>query len=105
MFPETKTRSDVKYWIPVKQSLNFLLLAHWIISENWLKITSPEKLQGLSTTGVGVGDGVNEGVGVGVTPDALTIIETPPQIFEVVGVGVGVGVGVLDGVTVGVGVT
>jgi hypothetical protein len=86
----------------VKQSLNFLLLEHWIISFIELNTTSPEKVHGLVTTGVD--DGVTVGVGVGVddivVPDASK--NRPPQGF--VGVGVGVDVGVVDGVGVFVGV-
>ena len=80
-----------------------MLLAHWIISFIELKITSPEKLQGLVITGVGVGVAVGVGVGVDdmVKPDAETNL--PPQISEDVGVGVIVGVGVKDGVILGVG--
>ena len=86
----------------MKQSLNFLLLAHSKVSEIALKITSPEKLQGLVTSGDGEGVGVIVGVGVGVYPLAVANIETPPHGFEDVGVGVGVGVAVLVGVGDGV---
>jgi hypothetical protein len=87
----------------VKQSLNFLLLAHCIISLMELNITSPEKLQLYDNIGVGVGVGVRVGVCDGDMFITETFIDSPPQILDTVGVGVGVGVGVFVGVTLGVG--
>jgi hypothetical protein len=70
-----------------------------------LNVTKPVKLQGLLTSGVGVGVGEDVGCGVGVYVKPVTTIETLPQRFVELGVGVTVGVGVFVGVTVGVGVT
>ena len=70
-----------------------------------MKITTPWKLQGLVTSGDGVGVLVGVGVGVGVYVTPVTSIATPPQGLDDVGVGVGVDVGVDVGVGVGVKVT
>ena len=81
----------------MKQSLNFLLSEHVITSEIALKITLPEKLQGLVIVGVLVGVGVGVAVGDGEIVIPVITPENPPQGLLVLGVGVGVGVGDGDG--------
>ena len=105
MLPDASVIFSVeRYSKPVKQSLNFLLLAQEMTSSTELKITEPLKLQGLVICGVGVGVGVGDEEGTGVFLRPPISANKPPQTLELVGVGVGVGVGVDGGVVVGVGV-
>ena len=68
-----------------------------------LNTTSPEKTQGLVTTGVEEGVTVGVAVGVGEIDDILALRDLPPQGGVTEGVGVIVGVVVLVGVILGVG--